>query len=316
MTWRAEYIQRGFRLGIFRWAPRAPRFLGWGFDRRLESSPPLRYDPRLSPIRTERSEALEFCALASGSKGNAVYLGCGGRGVLVDVGLSGREVEGRLQAAGLDPAGVAAVVVTHAHRDHLWGVGPWARRHGVPVFLTEACYQESVRALGSSVDVRVVEPGCPFEAGGLEFTAFSTSHDAGGSVGFRVSDGCAVAGLATDLGFACPEVRGGLQAVGLLYLESNHDETLLKNGPYPRHLKQRIRSDLGHLSNRAAAELVGDLLHPGLKALVLGHLSEVNNEPRFAFGAGRDALAAAGAAEDVTLLVARQDRPGRVLRVL
>ncbi len=248
-----------------------------------------------------------------------MYLGGGGRGVLVDAGLSGRELEGRLVGAGLEPRGVGAVVVTHAHRDHLWGVGPWARRHRVPVYLTEACRREAEVSLGPrglvGVEVREFEVGRPFAAEGLEFTAFATSHDAGGSVGFRVTDGLAVAGLVTDLGVACAAVRAGLRRLDFLYLESNHDEERLAKGPYPWPLKRRIRSTRGHLSNREAAELVAELLHGGLKTVVLAHLSEVNNEPRLAFEAGSAVLAAAGARDDVTLLVARQDRPGRRVTV-
>ncbi len=264
-----------------------------------------------------RSLFLEFCALASGSKGNAVFVGNGDGGVLVDAGLPGRRIEARLRDSGLDPEGVRAVVVTHEHRDHLVGVGVWARRYGVPVYITESARQASQGVLGprglQSAEIRPFEAGEAFEIAGLQFLPFGTSHDAAESVGFRVTDGKAVVGLSTDLGFVSHLVRHRLADADLLYLESNHDEDLLVSGPYPWFLKQRIRSRHGHLSNRDSALLLGELVHSRLRAVVLGHLSEANNTPRLAYEASRRALEAVGAQDDVTLLVARQDRPGRVL---
>ncbi len=262
---------------------------------------------------------MEFCALASGSRGNAVYVGSNGAGVLVDVGLSARSVARRLDAAGMDPARVRAVVLTHEHRDHATGVAAWCRRHRVPVWMTEGCLAGLEALLGpgglEGVEVRLFASGEPFEAAGLEFLPVRMSHDAADPVGFRVTDGRARIGLATDLGFATHWVREALRGADLLYVESNHDEERLWNGPYPWPLKQRVRSRHGHLSNRACSDLVADLLHPGLRCVVLGHLSQTNNEPRLAYTATRSVLERAGAARDVMLLVARQDRPGRVVRV-
>jgi phosphoribosyl 1,2-cyclic phosphodiesterase len=235
--------------------------------------------------------------------------------VLVDAGLPGRHLEARLDSAGIEPRRVAAVVVTHGHRDHLSGAGVWARRWRVPLYLTEACRSGAHQVLGhpglQGIEVRLFEPGSPFRVESLEFWPVSTSHDAPDSVGFRVTDGAAVLGLATDLGFASHLVRHALRGAHILYLESNHDVDLLARGPYPWFLKQRIRSRHGHLSNGECAQLLRDLVHSELRAVVLGHLSETNNEPRLAFEAAHCALERAGAAGDVTLLVARQDRPGR-----
>jgi phosphoribosyl 1,2-cyclic phosphodiesterase len=272
---------------------------------------------RTNPAR--RRTVLEFCALASGSKGNAVYVGSEGRGVLVDVGLPAREVLGRLTAAGLSPDRIEAVVVTHEHRDHISGVGVWARRFRLPVFAARSTWEAADRLLPAGalrgVDIEYFDSGCPFEAGSLGFEPIPTSHDAAGSFGFRVSSGRDSLGFATDLGFASPVVRERLRDVRILYLESNHDEERLALGPYPWHLKQRIRSGQGHLSNAESAALLGELVHGGLETVILGHLSETNNTPRIAFAAAWTALAARGAEADVTLLVARQDRPGRVVRL-
>lgn len=260
---------------------------------------------------------LELCALASGSKGNAVYVGSEGRGVLIDAGLPGREIARRLEASGIEPTRIEAVVVTHEHRDHISGVGVWARRFRVPVYADPVTWSTAVKALppGALRGVEVVpfEAGEPFTAAGLEFLPITTSHDAVRSVGFRIRDGESVLGFATDLGFASNLVRETLKGARILYLESNHDEEMLARGPYPWPLKQRIRSRHGHLSNVDCAALVSDLLHGGLRTIVLGHLSQTNNTPRLAYEAAQGALKRGGAEEDVVLLVARQDVPGRVV---
>ena len=248
-----------------------------------------------------------------------MFVGGGRRGVLIDAGLSARELERRLALRGLDPAAVGAVVVTHEHRDHIRGIGAWGRRHRVPVYMTAACRHAAARLLGRDglrgVEVREFEPDREFSVADLEFLAVGTSHDAVESVGFRISDGATVLGFATDLGCVSTVVRSALRGAHLLYLESNHDEERLRGGPYPWFLKQRIRSSLGHLSNGECAGLVAELLHDGLRALVLGHLSETNNEPHLAFARTRQVLDDGGAVEAVTLLVARQDQPGRVLEL-
>lgn len=284
---------------------------------RLHPLPALGYHTRLGWFPPVRSFPLTFCALASGSKGNAVYVRGRRSAVLVDAGLPAQALEQRLALRGLDPGSVTAVVVTHEHRDHLAGVGAWGRRHGVPVYMTAVCRRGAERVLGprglAGVEVREFVPDEPFAVADLEFLPLATSHDVAESVGFRIADGNAVMGLATDLGCVSPSLCDGLSGAHLLYLESNHDQKQLWSGPYPRFLKQRIGSPRGHLSNGACAALAGSLLHDGLRALVLGHLSATNNQPHLAFACARQMLAERGAQDDVTLLVARQDQPGRVL---
>lgn len=246
-------------------------------------------------------------------------MGSEGRGVLVDVGLPAKALLDRVNAAGLDASRIAALVVTHEHRDHISGVGVWARRFRIPVFAARAAWEAGGRVLPPGalrgVDVVYYESECPFEAGGLRFEPIPTSHDAADSFGFQISSGRGRVGFATDLGFASTLVRERLQGAQLLYLESNHDEDRLARGPYPWPLKQRIRSARGHLSNAECADLLAELVHEGLETVILGHLSEINNTPKIAFDAAYRALCSRQAEADVTLLAARQDRPGRVVRL-
>lgn len=226
-------------------------------------------------------------------------------------------LEERLVAAGLDPISVLAIVVTHEHRDHASGAGVWARRFSTPVYVANGVDAAICETLGPTalrkVDVRLFGPGETFEVAGLGFTPFSTSHDSVGSVGFSITDGISRLGFATDLGCADRSVADALKNVQTLVLESNHDEAMLENGPYPPFLKKRIRSAKGHLSNTESAELLKKVMGPKLKAVVLAHLSEKNNLPAHAFRTASVVLSGAGAGDEVKLLVARQDRHGTVI---
>jgi phosphoribosyl 1,2-cyclic phosphodiesterase len=262
---------------------------------------------------------LEICALASGSKGNAVYVGSEGQGVLIDAGLSGRELEGRLRAKELDPSSVKAVVMTHEHRDHASGAGVWARRFKVPLYAAYGVDAAMRRVMGENslkgVEVINFAPDAPFTVADMEFKPFPTSHDATSAVGFRIDNGRTTLGFATDLGEAGSEVIASLLGADALYLESNHEVELLMEGPYPYFLKKRIRGALGHLSNAECATLLASLVHSKLKAVILGHLSEVNNKPKIAFESAAKVLKDANAHEDIPLLVARQGVAGRLLSV-
>lgn len=244
-------------------------------------------------------------------------MGTGRAGVLIDAGLPGGMLEDRLLAAGIDPISVMAVVVTHEHRDHASGAGVWARRFSTPVYVAAGVDGAIEETLGPSalrkVDVRLFEPGGFFEVAGLGFKPFATSHDSVGSVGFSVTDGVSRFGFATDLGRADETVVKALKDADALVIESNHDAVMLENGPYPAFLKKRIRSASGHLSNDESAELLKRVMGPGLKAVVLAHLSEKNNLPAHAFRVASAVLGEAGAGDEVKLLVARQDRHGTVI---
>lgn len=217
--------------------------------------------------------------LASGSKGNAIYISNGTTTLLVDAGLSGIEIERRLRAHNLDPRDIDALLVSHEHADHVRGVGILSRRFGLPVYLSGITGREASPTIGQIKDIRPFTCGRPFQINTLDVHPFSTAHDAEDPAGFTITcNGCKI-GIATDLGIATAMVKQNLKACDLLILEANHDPDMLMNGPYPWPLKQRIKSRTGHLSNRASRELLAELKHDRLQHVILAHLSETNNTP-------------------------------------
>ena len=220
---------------------------------------------------------LTVCVLASGSKGNAVYLSDGRTALLIDAGLSGKEIERRMAERGLSPQALSGIVVSHEHGDHIRGVGVMSRRYGLPVYMTRGTAEAAGDRVGRLTTIHHFAPGTAFSVDGLTFRPFSTSHDASDSAGFTVSADGAKVGIATDLGIATSVVRTHLAGCGVLIIEANHDPRMLIDGPYPWHLKQRVRGRTGHLSNESSRDLLGELVHDGLSHVVLAHLSDRNN---------------------------------------
>lgn len=233
---------------------------------------------------------LTLCILASGSKGNAIYVSDGRTSLLIDAGLSGKEIERRMRSRDLDPASLDAILVTHEHADHVLGVGVLSRRYGLPVHISAGTNEAAADRMGKIRDIRHFVCGRSFAIDDLTIHPFSTSHDAADSAGFTIQRNGVKIGIATDLGIATSVVRTHLQKCSLLVLESNHDLKMLMEGPYPWHLKQRVRGRTGHLSNEASRDLLGELRHDGLAHVVLAHLSEENNTPEIALRAAASAL--------------------------
>ncbi len=232
---------------------------------------------------------MRVCLLASGSKGNAVYIESRQSRILIDAGLSARELNSRLQGIGVAGEDLDALLISHEHSDHCRGLGPMARRYHLPVYL----HPETRRALpnpGRLDDIREFDAGETFEFRDLRVSAFPITHDAAAPVGYVIETDEGKIGIATDLGIATRLVVQRLQDCRVLVLESNHDEEMLRDGPYPWPLKQRIRSQHGHLSNTASVRLLADLLGCGLEAVFLAHLSEVNNLPDLAEAGARALL--------------------------
>jgi len=232
-----------------------------------------------------------------------------GTRVLVDAGFSGAQIDRRLRALGVPPESIEAVVVTHDHRDHTAGAGVAARRWGWPLYMSPGTREAVDGLLRGGEEVRPFRAGDEFEVGALAFASFLTCHDAADPLAVTatgLSSGVKL-GVATDLGRPTTSVRHALAGCHFLVLEANHDEVLLREGPYPWSIKERIGGSRGHLSNRLAADLAVELLHPELCAILLAHLSQECNDPDRARGVVGEALRARGWSG--TLHVAEQDRP-------
>ena len=225
------------------------------------------------------NQRLSLCMLASGSRGNAIYISDGNTSVLFDAGLSGAEIERRMQKRALIPNELDALVVSHEHTDHIQGVGVLSRRYDLPVYMSSQCPKAS---LGKIIRLNHFECGTPFHLNDLIIRPFATSHDAQDPVGFTITRNGTRLGIATDLGIVTAMVKEHLKNCHALIIEANHDMAMLENGPYPWYLKQRIKSRLGHISNKACKELLMEIKHPQLRRVILAHLSETNNTPEMA----------------------------------
>jgi len=308
---------------------------------------------------------VRFTVLASGSKGNSTVVTGGRTRILVDAGLSCRELFKRMRLAGEDPETLDAIVVTHEHQDHINGLAVTARKLGIPVYFTEATHRAWMRWLTprrqmsyaqwleqcrkqaeerqAETQAEVGEPddvaeaqaaqqdeaeppsvkedptwlpaveyfqaGQPFAIGDIAVSPFTIPHDAADPVGFVfMAEGVRMA-FATDLGYVTANVKAQLKGVDLLLLESNHDIEMLRDGPYPWSVKQRVLSRVGHLSNEAASDFLANGYDGHAAYVILAHLSESNNLPELARVAAERALQGRASMFANALLVAAQGEP-------
>ena len=327
---------------------------------------------------------VRFTVLASGSKGNATIVSGGRTRVLVDAGLSCRELFRRMKLVGEDPQTLDAIIVTHEHQDHISGLAVTARKLGIPVYFTEATHRAWMRwisprrqmtyaqwvelcrkqaaerqaeaaageldpeevdspipdleaaasetaaalsAVAAAADmdpsaesparpdptwlpaVEYFEAGRPFEIGDIQLSPFTIPHDAADPVGFVLRAEGVRMGFATDLGYIPPNVKAQLAGVDLLLLESNHDLEMLRDGPYPWSVKQRVLSRVGHLSNDATADYLENSYDGQAAYVILAHLSENNNLPELARVAAERALNGRASLLANRLLLAMQSEP-------
>ena len=253
---------------------------------------------------------MKVACLGSGSRGNSVLVESGDTRILVDAGFSGSQLASRLERLEVRPESIAGVVVTHEHRDHTSGIGVAARRWGWTLFMTGPTRTACRELLRGPERIVSFEAERRFAIGDLEIHPVHTCHDAADPVAIaaRSLTSELVVGVATDLGRATTPVRVAFSRCNYLVLESNHDEDMLRQSPYPWSVKQRIGGSRGHLSNRLAAELARELVHPELGGIVLAHLSDECNDAELAHATTAEALAETRYRG--RLEVAAQDAPG------
>lgn len=220
---------------------------------------------------------MRFFVLASGSSGNACYVETDKARVLIDAGLSCREIERRLGKAGIEPESLDALIITHEHSDHIKGAGPLARRFDLPVYTNHKTLEKCHKTIGNLSRPIIFHTGQTLTINDLVVETFTKCHDAADPFGLVLCSNGARIGLATDLGRSTRLMEDRLKGCQALIMEFNYDQDMLEEGPYPLDLKRRIKGADGHLSNEQAGDLLRVVAHEDLRFLILAHLSETNN---------------------------------------
>jgi phosphoribosyl 1,2-cyclic phosphodiesterase len=244
---------------------------------------------------------MRLCVLGSGSSGNCVVVESGSHRLLVDAGFSCRQIEKRLEAVGVAPGTIESIVLTHEHGDHVRGAAQFAKRHRATIYGTRGTLELSGLA-ALAVPTEELASSRPQRLGGFLVRPFTVPHDASEPIGVVIEDGSGRrVGVAGDLGTASRLAWAHLADLDGLVVETNHDLDMLRRGPYPWHLKQRVAGRHGHLSNREAAEGLAELISERLQWVVLYHLSRTNNSPALAADAITEVLRANGSAARVCI---------------
>lgn len=232
---------------------------------------------------------MKFCTLVSGSSGNSTYISGENINILVDVGLSAKRIKYALETINVNIDKIDAILITHEHKDHIMGAEVISRQNKIPVFLTRGTYsgmKQSMKAIDEEY-VNIIEDNKKFKIKNMEITPFSIPHDAVEPVGYSIITEDKKVTISTDLGFMPETVFENIKDSDIVLLESNYDEEMLRNGPYPIYLKRRIESEIGHLSNIDAGETIGRIVNyrrehniDTIPKILLGHISYNNNLPR------------------------------------
>ena len=224
--------------------------------------------------------SLEVCVLASGSAGNSIYVASAKTRILIDAGLSAKQIAVRLDQIGVVPESINGICVSHEHGDHVAGLRVLQKRHGIPIYSNAGTLKGIQRQPKShEISAKVFQTGSSFEIGDITIEPFSIPHDAYEPVGFHLQTAGICVGVVTDLGMSTALIRDKLKGCHAIIVEANHDEDLLREAPRPWPLKQRIRSRQGHLSNIDAARLIIDCATDKLEHVYLAHLSSDCNTP-------------------------------------
>ncbi|MBQ7760514.1 MAG: MBL fold metallo-hydrolase [Clostridia bacterium] len=238
---------------------------------------------------------LEAYTLFSGSSGNCIFVSDGDTSILIDAGKSQRAIQTALCSLGRGLDKISAIFLTHEHSDHTCGLEVISKTYGIPVHITYPSYSNLVKAdtfLSKCAEVHDVI--YQVECGNLTIKSFPIPHDSAQNVGYIISNGESTLGIATDMGYVTERIASELSTCHKVIIESNHDIEMVKKGPYPPYLKERILSKNGHLSNEICAKLCVYLAECGIDQITLAHLSRENNTPDLAFDTSKKALDEAG----------------------
>ncbi|MBO4692891.1 MAG: MBL fold metallo-hydrolase [Clostridia bacterium] len=251
-----------------------------------------------------------LCPLASGSSGNCTYISSGESAVIIDAGIPYKTICERVAAVGGDISKISGIALTHTHDDHIKGLKTLLQKTGAPLFCTKesAEHLTAKNMLPGGVS-SIITDGERTSFADMEIFRFAVSHDAPGSCGYRIATKSGCCAVCTDSGIITENMRTALLGCDVVLLEFNHDIDMLRRGPYPPHLKIRILSDLGHLSNNAASAEIPALLTSGTKQIICGHISRQNNTPQLAVSAARIAAESVGAKVDIDYLLSAA-KPG------
>ena len=242
-----------------------------------------------------------FCPLASGSKGNCIYLGTATTKILIDAGIGVKAIQKRLHAIGVALEEIDAVLITHEHSDHIQSLDVLGCRMGVPVFANSDTAKAIYAVLDECPKFKIFSTGEAFEFGDLEIHPFSVQHDAVDPVAFTIQAQGLKLGFCTDLGFVTTLVSGQLQECDYLYVEANHEPSMVHASARPKIYKQRVLSRQGHLSNAECAKLIELIYHSDLKHIHLAHLSSECNSPELALKTIQDKLQSLQAKTEVSI---------------
>jgi len=265
---------------------------------------------------------MRMMSIASGSSGNAVYVGTDDTHLLVDTGISMKRIEEGLKKLELTGRDISGILISHEHSDHVSGIGPLLRKYHIPVYATEGTINAVLRS--SSVGkldrelFNTIKSDSSFYLGDIKVMPFATSHDAAEPVMFSFKVGNVKTAVATDLGEYDAKTVAALNNLKAVYLEANHDIKMLQTGPYPYPLKQRILGKRGHLSNETAGRLLAEILNDKTEYVFLSHLSKENNLPELAYEAVRLEVNMSETpyrAEDFRLMIARRDEPSECINL-
>ena len=227
-----------------------------------------------------------FCPLYSGSSGNSMFVSTEKAKILIDAGLPGKKIDAALQEINENPKEIDGIFITHEHSDHVKGIGVISRKYDVPIYANENTWSAMEASIGKIKEhnIKVIDKRSNTQINDMNIKAFNIPHDAAAPMGYTVSDGKKSISVATDFGTFTKEIYDNIKDSEVILLESNHDVSMLKYGPYPYQLKRRILSEIGHLSNDDCGTAIVNLMnYKSNKKIILGHLSNTNNQPDLAY---------------------------------